>query len=505
MLLNIEDRKRKQKKRAELEWERLRDLLIQKLILQIIPIVTVIVSFLVYCITGFIAVWVLDTVSNIVTRLLMLKSYSRYYFKMCGFCRYCCRNVSTFPDNDSHDGQVTTTAHTMDNRTFCGNISAMDGVVGINPSLSRATMSGNPLHYAGHSRSCAEHSHMTMNEFSLDLTPRHKPSKDIIQMHLGRYVSDSDDAKDPELPSTESPRAISIFMMKMREEQQNNKILFRKPFPSEFDDAKDAELSSIEWPPTKLSAVKMDNEKHIAKRKLPKIQKLFRKFVGNASSNDAKAPKPQLRSNALQKKEPSHHSEAKEDVEENLSLTLMKQSTFINEFTYEHTATEYVANSNEFGFGVYLEYWQEGCENSVIPKYKDLQEELTKNCHATISAKQYYDLTMKCNNILERNLNSFIAKNIGKMNQRCGIPPGITMTIEHAICLKLYTDFSQIQKEFKRHCRKLYKEEPIESVVKRNSEIAHWCRRFVRSCSLTHSKTSVKNNIAILLALTYLV
>lgn len=145
----------------------------------------------------------------------------------------------------------------------------------------------------------------------------------------------------------------------------------------------------------------------------------------------------------------------------------------------EHNGSgEQYGNVHEFGFGVYLEYWKKKSKNRVHPNHKTLREELTKNIHATTSEDQYDELEKKCTLILDRNL--FIAKNIGTMNRVCGIRAGTAMSIEHAICMKLYTDFDHVQREFKKHCRRKYQDEPMQDLMKRNAEIAHWCRRFVR-------------------------
>ena len=110
--------------------------------------------------------------------------------------------------------------------------------------------------------------------------------------------------------------------------------------------------------------------------------------------------------------------------------------------------------------------------NSVQPKYSTLREELTMNEHATISEAEYKRLRRICSK-LKRN---YIAKDIGIMNEVCGIKPGSEMTVEHMICLKVYTDFTDQQATFKEQCRSLYRDEPIEKIIRRNREIAHWCR-----------------------------
>ena len=138
-----------------------------------------------------------------------------------------------------------------------------------------------------------------------------------------------------------------------------------------------------------------------------------------------------------------------------------------NDFLFESA-------SNGFNFGVYLEYWRHNRSNTVLPKYSSLKEELTNNRFATITKEQYEGLQRQCEE-LKGHLR-MTAKNIGIMNEDCGIVAGSEMTVEHIICIKFYTNFTVHQTIFKKHCRRLYMEEPLESVMERNSEIAHWCR-----------------------------
>eukprot|EP01084_Bolivina_argentea_P256245 431331_1 len=57
------------------------------------------------------------------------------------------------------------------------------------------------------------------------------------------------------------------------------------------------------------------------------------------------------------------------------------------------------------------------------------------------------------------------------------------MSINHLISLKLYTDFNDIQREFKLNCRFNDENETLSELVIRNSEIGHWCRYVFESCS----------------------
>ena len=152
----------------------------------------------------------------------------------------------------------------------------------------------------------------------------------------------------------------------------------------------------------------------------------------------------------------------------------------MNDFLFElDDQTTEQQFSSGFSFGDYLEYWRPNRHNSVMPRYSTLKEELTMNRHATITEDQYEKLKRECETLKSRH--SFVAKDIGVMNKVCGIQSGSEMTVEHVICVKLYIDFAEQHAIFKKQCRRLYEEEPIENVIRRNSEIAHWCR-LLREC-----------------------
>ena len=143
-----------------------------------------------------------------------------------------------------------------------------------------------------------------------------------------------------------------------------------------------------------------------------------------------------------------------------------------------------------FSFGVYLEYWRRNHRNSVIPKYKTLKEELTLNRHASIAKEQYDALHTEAAHILKTEEPR--AKDIGIANNICGIPAGSLMKVDHMLSLKLYTDHTEVQREFKRHCRKLYRDEPLQSVITRNKSIALWCRH-LKECIMFLGQTMSEN------------
>ena len=78
------------------------------------------------------------------------------------------------------------------------------------------------------------------------------------------------------------------------------------------------------------------------------------------------------------------------------------------------------------------------------------------------------------------------------MNNVCQIRAGAPMTLDHMMAVKFYTDFTVQQAIFKQQCRRLYEDEPIESIMARNSEIANWCK-LMRECIIFYGDTMRDN------------
>ena len=151
--------------------------------------------------------------------------------------------------------------------------------------------------------------------------------------------------------------------------------------------------------------------------------------------------------------------------------------------------------SKKYSFGLYLNYWEEGFENSVIPKYKTLKEELLNNKIAKISKNDYYELYEQCRDAMNSKRAKFItAKDIGINNRKFNVSKGSSITINHLICLKIYTDYGNTQKLFKQHCRKNNAKETMKNLSLRNREIAHWCRYLKESCTFFGQKMK-KNDV----------
>eukprot|EP01084_Bolivina_argentea_P271663 462312_1 len=143
---------------------------------------------------------------------------------------------------------------------------------------------------------------------------------------------------------------------------------------------------------------------------------------------------------------------------------------------------DFTEDEVHYGFGVYLNYWQNGFDNTVIPTYDTLKQELLHNSIAKISQKDYYELYEACAALLTTKRHEIQAKQIGITNKTFNIQPGEGITINHLIALKLYTDFTEISRLFKRTMRKGHEGERMKQLIARNAEVALWSRYIKESC-----------------------
>eukprot|EP01084_Bolivina_argentea_P096888 174171_1 len=151
--------------------------------------------------------------------------------------------------------------------------------------------------------------------------------------------------------------------------------------------------------------------------------------------------------------------------------------------------------SNNFNFGIYLNYW----DGSIIPSYDTLKRELLKNKIQRLNEEQYYELYELCkglysNRKTKQKVYDLKADHLGVTNKKCGIPKGTPITINHLIALKLYTNYTQHQKLFKMNCRKLKKDDTIKQLIKRNREIAHWSR-YIKECCTFYGTLMTKKSV----------
>ena len=59
---------------------------------------------------------------------------------------------------------------------------------------------------------------------------------------------------------------------------------------------------------------------------------------------------------------------------------------------------------------------------------------------------------------------------------------GMPVTLSHLMCVLFYTNFTDLQRMFKKHgCRTRFDHEPMAEVNPRNAEIGNWYK-FLRGC-----------------------
>eukprot|EP01084_Bolivina_argentea_P130178 229823_1 len=147
----------------------------------------------------------------------------------------------------------------------------------------------------------------------------------------------------------------------------------------------------------------------------------------------------------------------------------------------------------DFGFGENVDYWNKKGALYIAPKYRKLKLELLMNEIATISRQEYWDIYIKSitfiNNEKKKvkygnNVRFLFSSDLGRVTEKYfNVYNGDLLTVNHMICLVVYTDKTDVQRELKTKCRKDVNQ-LMEDFLKQNSEIVHWCRLIMESCKL---------------------
>ena len=89
----------------------------------------------------------------------------------------------------------------------------------------------------------------------------------------------------------------------------------------------------------------------------------------------------------------THHSQHSSTMPHDIfgggDKLLASSNDFVYDAIAEGTEEDHPQFTNNFDFGMYLEYWRRGRKNSVIPKHKTLKDELLKNKYAPIAQREY--------------------------------------------------------------------------------------------------------------------
>eukprot|EP01084_Bolivina_argentea_P125379 222160_1 len=158
---------------------------------------------------------------------------------------------------------------------------------------------------------------------------------------------------------------------------------------------------------------------------------------------------------------------------------------------------EIVTDIPEFGLGENVDYWNANSAWYIKHKYKTLRNELLNNQIAPMSSEDYDEIYIKARDFIfdqkkksktNNNVRFLRVSGLGKSAAKYfNVKNGDILTIDHMICLLIYTNKTDTQRIFKAKCRKDV-EQSMEEFITENSEIAHWCRLLLESCKLYGEK-----------------
>eukprot|EP01084_Bolivina_argentea_P111069 198278_1 len=145
----------------------------------------------------------------------------------------------------------------------------------------------------------------------------------------------------------------------------------------------------------------------------------------------------------------------------------------------KHTKST-TTNYNNFSCGTAYNFCSHG-ENSISAKHKNLKDELLNNNIHKITDKEYNTLYDECVELHKMRGHKIKAKNVGILNNKWQIPVGTVISINHLIALKLYTDYTKLQKQFKMYLRSV-------NYDINNCEIYYFFKYLQESCMLFGEK-----------------
>jgi len=158
------------------------------------------------------------------------------------------------------------------------------------------------------------------------------------------------------------------------------------------------------------------------------------------------------------------------------------------------------AVTSSYGFGAQFKYHKSKLKgakvhkNYIKPRYMNLKEEILQNKLYVISEFDFNSLAKKSSDYLSSYRGkSMKARKQAGLNDEASILPNSTITLDHIISMMLYTNMDDLQREFKKGCRFLAEDnQKVERVMKRNEEIANWCRLLWESITFFGESISKK-------------
>eukprot|EP01084_Bolivina_argentea_P166729 289420_1 len=166
--------------------------------------------------------------------------------------------------------------------------------------------------------------------------------------------------------------------------------------------------------------------------------------------------------------------------------------TYDDEQKYDKNKSE--LNESTFAFGEQFAYYATHdqnltYENYIIPKYKDLKDELTRNKYYKLNENEYYYYYIKALNIKQtKKFKNIKCLQWGVIHACSTMQPNDTISINHIISLLIYSNEDELQRIYKKHTRKMHKNEVLSDVWERHSFVAHWTRYLKESCNFFGEK-----------------
>eukprot|EP01083_Nonionella_stella_P006397 18557_1 len=142
------------------------------------------------------------------------------------------------------------------------------------------------------------------------------------------------------------------------------------------------------------------------------------------------------------------------------------------------------ADCNPFGqdFTYYDEF--KDAPHFVNAKYADLKDELLHNPYHALDSHDYYDFYLKAlylsrSEYVKRHC---VVRDYGMICEIQGIAEEDVLSINHLLCLLLYSKHNALRKMFAQHCRKNSENETNVQLNERHSFIANWRRYLFETC-----------------------
>eukprot|EP01083_Nonionella_stella_P149742 476008_1 len=159
----------------------------------------------------------------------------------------------------------------------------------------------------------------------------------------------------------------------------------------------------------------------------------------------------------------------------------------------------------EYGFGCPFSYWEDYTYYPyVCAKYSHLKDELLHNNIENISIMNWNSINTKAEKCFSKiqnmlgqrgDKNTPFAHDDKHWTPIMNIKPAQKISLSHILSILFYTDLNDLPRKMKGVCRKLHRDETVEQVRKRHSELTNWLRYLFETIVLYGDKLSVDDSL----------